>query len=40
MQQQKKQEKIHKQLKVEQHIAQRQVGHRRNKQGNQKVPGI
>jgi hypothetical protein len=28
------------QLEAEQHIAQQSVGQRRNKRGNQKVPGI
>jgi hypothetical protein len=28
-----------KQLEAEQHIAQWSVGHRRNKRGNQKIPG-
>jgi hypothetical protein len=36
----KQQQKICKQLEVEQHIAQWSVGHRRNKGGNQKVPGV
>jgi hypothetical protein len=39
-QQQKQQQKIHKQLKAEQHIAQRTVDYRRNKGGNLKVPEI
>jgi hypothetical protein len=39
-QQQKKQQKIHKQLEAEQYIDQQTVGHRRNKGRNQKVPGI
>jgi hypothetical protein len=38
-QQQKKQQKICKLLEAEQHIAQQSVGHRRNKRGNQKLPG-
>jgi hypothetical protein len=38
--QQKIQQKIHKQLEVEQYIAQILVGHRQNKGGNKKVPEI
>jgi hypothetical protein len=39
-QQQKQQQKILEKLEAEQHISQWSVGHRRNKGGNQKVPGI
>jgi hypothetical protein len=34
------QQKMPKELEAEQHIAQQSVGHKRNKKGNQKVPGI
>jgi hypothetical protein len=39
-QQQKKQQKINKQLEAEKHVAQCSVGHRRNKGGNKKYSRI